>query len=172
MLSLLALPVLLALLQPAPSPQPLPTPIVPSSPPAPATAAPTPAPTPVATQTPAIPSPSPSPSPLFAYVVDPSPAPSGAPQIVEISLNDRVLHAGGMLLVKVTTSADITTLFARAMGHQIGIPLIQSGIFAGQTQLPSGIPGFLLGREYTVDFVGTTADGRTTTASLPIRLER
>ncbi|HTW83850.1 MAG TPA: hypothetical protein VMD91_07275 [Candidatus Sulfotelmatobacter sp.] len=168
MLSLVVLPLLIALAQPAPTPQPVPTAPVPSvQTPSPV---PVPSPSPVATPTP---TPAPSPTPvLFGYVVDPSPAPSGAPQIVEVSLNDKVLHAGGMLLVKVTTSADVTTLFARTMGHQIGIPLISPGIFAGQTQLPDQIPFFFLNRTYAIDFVGTTADGRSTTASLPVRLER
>jgi hypothetical protein len=146
------LPVLALLLaiQSAPSPQPLPTPS--TAAPAPTTA-PTPAPSP------------------FAYVIDPSPMPSGSPQIVEVSINDRTLHAGGMLLVKVTTSLDVTVLFARTMGHQIGIPLISPGIFAGQTQLPLAIPSMFLNRTYSVDFVGTTADGRTAIVTLPIRLE-
>jgi hypothetical protein len=165
------LPVLALLLaiQSAPSPQPLPTPS--TATPAPATA-PSPAPSPVATTSPAAaPSPTASPSPLFAYVIDPSPMPSGSPQIVEVSINDRTLHAGGMLLVKVTTSADVTVLFARTMGHQIGIPFISPGVFAGQTQLPQAIPAYFLNRTYSVDFVGTTADGRTATVTLPIRLE-
>ena len=166
---MLPLPILALFLaiQSAPSPQPLPTPSVAT--PAP-TASPAPAPSPVATPTPAGAPPTPSPSPLFAYIVDPSPVPSGSPQIVEVSLNDRTLHAGGMLLVKVTTSLDITALFARTMGHQIGIPLISPGIFAGQTQLPQAIPSFFLNRTYSVDFVGTTADGRTAIVTLPLRL--
>lgn len=178
-----ALALVLALLQPAPTPQPIPTPPAPAS--ATPVVSPTPLPTPIATTTPIPPTPAPTATPVptptpqptatpphFGYVVDPSPGPSGSPQIVEVSINDHTLHAGGMLLVKVTTSADVTSLFARTMGHQIGIPLIAPGIFAGQTQLPDQIPFFLLNRTYPVDFVATTADGRTTTASLPIRLER
>jgi hypothetical protein len=170
-----ALALVLALFQPAPTPQPIPTPPVPASP-APAVS-PTPLPTPLATTTPIPPTPTPTPQPTqtpphFGYVVDPSPGPAGSPQIVEVSINDRTLHAGGMLLVKVTTSTDVTSLFARTMGHQIGIPLIAPGVFAGQTQLPDQIPFFLLNRTYPVDFVATTADGRTTTASLPITLQR
>lgn len=142
---------------------------------------PTPLPTPIATTTPIPPTPPPAPTPTplptatpphFGYVVDPSPGPSGLPQIVEVSINDRTLHAGGMVLIKVTTSADVTSLFARTMGHQIGIPLIAPGVFAGQTQLPDQIPFFLLNRTYPIDFVATTSDGRTTTTSLPITLQR
>ncbi|MBV9407681.1 MAG: hypothetical protein JO164_02590, partial [Candidatus Eremiobacteraeota bacterium] len=121
MLALYAIPVVLALAQPAPSPQPNPLPAT-----APPLASPTAYPTPVSTPTPvppsATPTPSPPPSPapsatpnLFTYVVDPSPGPSGAPRIMEIALNDRVMHRGGMLMVKVTTSPDVTTVTARTL---------------------------------------------------------
>ena len=167
MLALYALPLIVALFQPAPSPQPMPTP--------PGPPAATSAPTPVATTTPAPPTPSPqasvTPNP-FSYVVDPTPGPSGAPQIIEISLNDRVLHMGGMMLVKVTTSSDVTAVVARSMGRQIAIPQGAPGYFAGQQQLPGSIPFFLLNRTYQIEFVATTADGRSTIYALPMRLER
>lgn len=88
-----------------------------------------------------------------------------------MALNDRVLHAGGMLQVRVTTSPDVTTMVARTMGHEIAVPLYSLGVFAGQQQMPTGIPFFLLNRTYQVDFVATTADGRTSVASLPVRFE-
>jgi cell division septation protein DedD len=167
MLALYALPVLLALAAPAPSPAPNPSPVA-----TPAGAA-TPAPSPAATTTPVPPTPQPSPSPNpFAYVVGPAPGPSGAPRIVEIALNDKVLHKGGMLLVRVTTSADVTSVIARTMGQQIAIPQGAPGYFAGQEQLPSAIPFFLLNRTYQIEFVASTADGRSTTYSIPVRLER
>ncbi len=171
MLALYALPLIVALFQPAPSPQPMPTP--------PGPPAATSAPTPVATTTPAPPTPPATPSPQasvtpnpFSYVVDPTPGPSGAPQIIEISLNDRVLHMGGMMLVKVTTSSDVTAVVARSMGRQIAIPQGAPGYFAGQQQLPGSIPFFLLNRTYQIEFVATTADGRSTIYALPMRLER
>jgi hypothetical protein len=167
MLALYALPLLVALMQTSPAPQP---------PPAPApTAAPTAAPSPIATTTPVPPSPTPQPSATpsaFTYVVDPTPGPSGAPRIFESALNDRVLHKGGMLLVKVTTSPDVTAVVARTMGHEIVIPQGAPGYFAGQQQLPDGIPFFMLNRTYQVEFVATTADGRNTIFALPLRLER
>ncbi len=117
------------------------------------------------------PAPSATPNP-FGYVVSPSPAQTGSPRIVEIALNDRVLHAGGMLLVRVTTSPDVTGVIARTWDHAITIPQGSPGYFAGQTQLPAGIPFFLLNRTYQIDFVASTADGRTVTYTLPVRLER
>ena len=178
MLALYAIPVVLALAQPAPSPQPNPLPAT-----APPLASPTAYPTPVSTPTPVppsatptpspLPTPSPSPTPnLFTYVVDPSPGPAGAPRIMEIALNDRVMHRGGMLMVKVTTSPDVTSVTARTLGREIGIPQGAPGYFAGQQQLPDGIPFFLLNRTYQIEFVASTADGRSFSFSLPLRLER
>jgi hypothetical protein len=167
MLALYALPLLLAVV-PAPSPQPNPAPPAP-----PAIATPAPAPAATTTPTPPTPSPQASASPnLFNYVVAPTPGPSGAPRILEIALSDRVIHKGGLLLVRVTTTADVTTVVARTMGHEIAVPQGAPGYFAGQEQLPSGIPFFLLNRSYQVEFVATTADGRSTSFSLPVRLER
>ena len=163
MLALYALPLLLAL-APAPSPMPLPGPAAQNA---------TPAPAPASTTTPAPPTPAPSTSPnLFNYVVAPTPGPNAGPQIVEIALNDRVIHKGGMLLVRVTTSPDVTAVIARAMGHEIIVPQGAPGYFAGQEQMPSGIPFFLLNRTYQIDFVATTADGRSAVFTMPVRLER
>ncbi|HEX3463901.1 MAG TPA: hypothetical protein VHS78_07640 [Candidatus Elarobacter sp.] len=169
MLALYAVPLLVALAAPAPSPLPQPGPT--AAPAAPAS----PAPSPAATTTPVPPSPSPQPSTSpnpFSYVVDPTPGPSGAPRIVQIALNDRVLHKGGPLVVRVTTSADVTTVVARTMGREIGIPQGGPGYFSGQDQLPSSIPFFLLNRTYQIEFVASTGDGRTTSYTVPVRLER
>ena len=168
MLALYVLPLLVALASPGPSPLPLPNPTVP----APVV---TPAPVPTSTTTPVPPTPTPQPSTTpnpFSYIVAPAPGPSGAPQITEIALNDRVIHKGGMLLVRVTTSSDVTAVVARTMGREIAIPQGAPGYFAGQEQMPSGIPFFLLNRTYQIEFVATTADGRSAIFSLPVRLER
>lgn len=168
MLAVYVLPLIVALLAapPSPEPQPLPPPATPIS-------TPSPAPSPAATTTPIPPSPAPSGSPsMFNYVVDPTPGPTSAPRIVEIAINDRVLHMGGMLLLKVTTSNDVTSVKARTMGREIAVPQGAPGYFAGQEQLPTGIPFFLLNRTYQIEFVATTADGRTASFTLPLRLER
>jgi hypothetical protein len=150
------------LVSPSPSPGPTPSP-TPTTPPTPVPAASTsPSPTP---------SPSPSGTPLFGYVVDP-PASTGQPRIVEIAINDRIIHRGGMLMVKITTSPDVKAMIARTWGREIGIPVMGPGVFAGQQQLPTGIPFMLLDRTYDIEFVGTTADGRTVSFTLPLRLER
>jgi len=178
MLALYALPVAIAAFASTSAGQglsapPTPPPLVSPSPTPSVTASPGPLPS--ASSSPA-PSPAPSPSATpnpFGYIVNPSPPPAGAPRIIEIALNDKVLHPGGMLLVRVTTSPEITALVVRAMGHELGVPLASPGVFSGQQQIPVGsIPSYMLNRTYRVDFVGTTADRRTATASLDVRFER
>ena len=173
MLALYAIPLLAALAQPAPQPQP-------NAPPPTPPPVSTPAPTPAATTTPVPPTPTPVPTPQpsttpspFTYIVEPPPnAASNGPRIAEIAVNDRVLHKGGLLLVRITTSPDVTHVLARAMNREIGIPQMSPGVFAGQETLPSGIPFFMLNRTYQIEIVATTADGRSTSFTVPVRLER
>ena len=171
MLALYVIPLLVALAQPVPQPKPN----APPPTPPPVT---TPAPTPAATTTPIPPTPSPVPQPSatpnpFTYIVEPpQPVASNTPRITEIAINDRVLHKGGLLLVRITTSLDVTRVLARGMNREIGIPLIAPGVFSGQEQLPSGIPFFMLNRTYQIEVVATTADGRSTSFTVPVRLER
>jgi hypothetical protein len=176
MLAFSALPLLLAALFQIPQPQPQPQPVPPTPPPlVTPSPRPTPSPVPVTTPTPSPPAtPSPVPSPtatLFGYVVDPPADADASPRIVEIAVNDRTLHQGEMVLVKITTTPDVTSMFLRAMGHQIAVPLMSPGLFAGQQQLPSAIPGFMLHRNYQIEFVASTAAGKTTVYALPMRLE-
>ncbi|MDB5043133.1 MAG: hypothetical protein JWN27_3859 [Candidatus Eremiobacteraeota bacterium] len=174
MLAQYALPLLIAAISPSPHAQPM---QAPPTPPAPVTASPSSYPSPAETTTPnPTPSPAasglPSPNP-YLYVVTPTAPPNGVTtRIIEVAMNDRVLHSGGLMLVRVTTSPDVTTVVARTMGHEIAVPLYSPGVFAGQQQMPSGIPFFLLNRTFQVDFVATTADGHTAVTSLPLRLER
>ncbi|HTJ28792.1 MAG TPA: hypothetical protein VMA36_21740 [Candidatus Limnocylindria bacterium] len=153
---------------PAPTPTPTPTPAP--------TPAPTPTPTPAPSPAPPQPTPPPAPTPTptpnpYGFITTPTPAPSGSPQILEIALNDRVLHKGGPLMLRVTTSQDVTAVVMRALGHELGVAKTGPGVFSGDTVLPTGIPFFLLGRTYTVQFIATTADGRNTSASVAVRLD-
>jgi len=131
----------------------------------------TPAPVPTATTTPIPPTPSPVPQPSgtpnpFTYIVEPpAPAASNAPRIAEIAANDRVLHKGGLLLVRITTSLDVTRVLLRAMGREIAVPQMSPGV-------PGNIPFFMLNRTYQIEVVATTADGRNASYTVPVRLER
>jgi hypothetical protein len=149
---------------PAPLPQPAPV-VTPSAAPTVApvpTAAPLPAPTPSPTATPAA-------SP-FHYVIDP-PA-TGTPAILEVAVNDRVLHPGGPYIVRVTTTLDVASVEVDAMGASYGLPPAGPGRFYTAGSVPSEVPFFLLNRSYTLTVVAETGDGRTSTIQVPMRLER
>ncbi len=171
MLALYALPLLVALTAPAAAPARPAGTLVAQAAPAPT---PTAAPAPTPSETPAPPAASPAtpaPNP-FTYVVVPSPGPSGQPRFLEIAVNDRVLHPGGMAILRVTTSPDVTSVVANALGSDLTLPQAGTGVFGGMEQLPGWIPFWYLGRNYTVTFTARTADGRVATTTLPVRLQR
>src|SRR6185312_6512910 len=127
------------------------------------------------------PTPSPSPTPTvlptpnpYTYVV-PAPASAGAPgdgtQIIDGSLSDRTVHAGGQVLVRVRTSPNVVGVEARAMGRFLPIPQSAPGVFVFSGSVPGGVPFFLFGRKDVV-FAAATADGRQTTLTVPVTLAR
>jgi hypothetical protein len=160
---------------PAPTPLPAPTP-------APSSTA-TPVPVPVASTTPsppptALPTPAVSPTPdPYTYIVPAPPlaatAPADGPQIIDVSLNDRMLHSGGQILVRVRTSPNVVGVEARAMGRFIAIPPSPGapGTFVLGGAIPGGIPFFLMGK-HDIVFAAATADGRQTTLTVPLTLAR
>jgi hypothetical protein len=142
----------------APGPQPQPVPNV-MPPPASTT---TPVPTPVATNP-------------FGYIITPTPVPvtsPDGPHIIEVDLNDRHIRAGGPLVVRVITSANVVGVEARALGRFIPIPQSSPGLFALAYTLPGGIPFWLLNRSYDVVIAAATADGRQTSVTFPMLLTR
>ena len=146
---------------PAASPQPTPLPTE------------TPSPTPVPTLSPT-PAPTVSAAPLspYKYVVEPTPDPNaspGAPQIVRIEINDRVVHVGGQFACRITTTPNVTSLVLTVEGHNIEIPKAQSGLFAGIQTIPSFIPPWFL-RTYQVTFNALTPDGQKAATTIPITL--
>jgi hypothetical protein len=164
------------LAQPVPAPSPEPAPVAPAATPSPIpvppTAAPLPNPNPSATPAPA-PSPtaSASASPYHYVVNPPAPAP-GMPVIREIDMLDQVLHAGGTYSVRVYTSTDVTAINVTAMGQTYGMQAAGPGLFASDGTVPGFVPFFMLGRAYTVTVTAMTADGKSTSFPLPLRLER
>jgi hypothetical protein len=162
------------LAQPVPAPSPEPAPVAPAATPSPVPVPPTAAPLPNPTPTPA-PAPSPtatgSTSP-YHYVVNPPPPPPGQPVIREIDMLDQTLHPGGTYSVRVYTSLDVTTLTVQAMGSTYGMQGAGPGLFATDGTVPSFIPFFLLGRAYTLTVTASTADGKSTSVAVSMRLER
>jgi hypothetical protein len=167
MLALLALPLLLALAQPPPGGQPEPAA---SAEPAPQSeTSPTPAPMPTAATTP---TPAPTPN-LFPYVVQFNAPPGGGPRILQIALNDRVQHLGKTLMVKVSVSNDVTGVTVASMGESYQLPPAGPGAFGMMYTLPTGFfASMYAGRDYSIDVVATAADGKTTKATISMRLER
>jgi len=158
------------IIPPAPTPTAAPVPTAAPSP-SPAAAPPPPPPSPTLPPTPPPPeTPTPTPNP-YGFVVTPTPAPSGSPQILEIDLNDRVLHKGGLLMLRVLTSPDVSAVVMRTLGREVGVARTGPGLFMGDTVLPSAIPFFLLHRTYAVQFVASTPDGRNATATVDVRLD-
>jgi hypothetical protein len=155
----------------------------PPTPPAPATPTPTPTPLPSPTAT-ATPTSTPTPAPLaaptatanpYAYIVDPTPPPgpvaSDAPRILEIAINDRVLHPGGPVMLRVTTTPNVVGVELRAMGQFFAVAQSGPGLFTLNVTVPSSIPFFML-HDYSVVVAAGTADGRQTTVPLSLRLAR
>jgi hypothetical protein len=167
--------------QTSPPPVISPTPVLspPPTPPAPATPTPTPLPSPTATATPtSTPTPAPLAAPTanpYAYIVDPTPQPgpvaSDAPRILEIAINDRVLHPGGPVMLRVTTTPNVVGVELRAMGQFFAVAQSGPGLFTLSLTVPSSIPFFML-HDYSVVVAAGTADGRQTTVPLSLRLAR
>lgn len=113
-------------------------------------------------------------TPQYAYVVVPSPepaAPATAPKILEVALFSREYRAPSTVGVRVRTSSDVTAVTARLLGRERAVPKISDGTFEAIEQLPD-LPFFLKGRDYTVDFVAATNDGRTASAQVTVHLDR
>ena len=135
-------------------------------------------PEPETTTAPASPSPgvsapvnAPTASPYHYVVVPPPPAP-GMPAILEIDMLEQTIHAGAPYSVRVRTSPDVTAINVSSMGQTYGMQAAAPGLFATDGQVPSGIPFFLLNRSYGVTVTALTADRRSTTVTVDLRLER
>ena len=139
------------------------------------TIAPSPTPSATATATPTstpVPPPTATPQNPYKYVVDPTPDPNAspdAPQILRIEVNDRIIHVGGQVAFRVTTTPNVASVILSVEGHQIGIPKASDGLFAGIQTLPSFIPPWFL-RTYQVTFNALTADGKRAAATIPLTL--
>jgi hypothetical protein len=94
------------------------------------------------------------------------------PHILEIFLNDRQIHAGGSLNVRVLTSTNVVGVEARALGRFIAIPQNGPGLFSLAYTMPGGIPFWLLNRNYDIVIAAATADGRQVSVSFRMLLMR
>jgi hypothetical protein len=139
---------------PPPQPTPQPPPPTPSP-------APTPAPTPVAT---------PSPAPAYRYTYTPAQHNAPGPRILAIEMSDQVMHANSDVALRILTTPDVTAVTVSALGRDLAIPQLSSGVFAAQSHIPS-VPFFMF-RSYDVVFHAATADGQVATVTLQVKLAR
>jgi len=177
----LALTLAIAAAQPPPAPSAVPEPSVTSVPEPSGTAAPEPnasaAPAPSAAAEP-VPGPSVTPSasatrdPYKYRFVPRQPAVSepGTPQIFAIFLNDQTLHGGGVIEIKVVTSPDVVKLISRSNGRQGVLPAIAPGDFEAISRLPK-IPFIAAGMTTLLEFVAFTADGKSVSVKVPVKLD-
>jgi hypothetical protein len=110
-------------------------------------------------------------SPYHFVVTPPAPA-AGQPAITEIDLLDQTIHEGGPYSVRVKTSLDVTTIAVSAMGRTYNMQAAGPGLYATDGQVPDGIPFFLLNRSYDINVTAQTADGRSTSVTVSLRLEK
>jgi hypothetical protein len=87
-------------------------------------------------------------------------------------MNDQTLHVGGPYSVRVKTSPDVTTLSVSTMGNTYGMQSAGPGLFASDGSVPGFVPFFLVNRNYTLVVTAQTADKRSTSFTLTLRLER
>lgn len=137
---------------------------------------PSPSPAPMVTTAPtAAPSPLPSALPSPVPTATPTPAPTplvlpdGAPpQIVDVHLNQNVIHSGDTISGTVTTSTNVASVEVRIASYSFGVPRTGFGQFALSYQAPH-IPWFAHGN-YTAQVIARNAQGAAAERDIPVSL--
>ncbi len=138
------------------SPSAKPTPVrTPKEAPTPSPVRPTPTPTQAAGPTPAA---APSATALLP--------PNAAPEILGISIDKRVVHAGDTVSGSVETSSNVASVEARIAGFSISVPKVAEGKFALAYTVPS-LP-FFLHKTYTMEVIARNTAGAATSRTVPI----
>jgi hypothetical protein len=189
---LLAAVLALASAHDARQPSPTPTPSVTATPtvavtpipiPTPAIATPAPSasanPTPAGSQSPETsPAPSPTPTglnlPPLKYHIAPKQPPSpgpDSPQILEIDVYDQVIYSAKTFAARVTTNDVVTKVTISSNGHSGEMTRIAPGRFESMGNIPK-LPSIIGGLNVNLVFTATTADGRSTSVKVPIKVKR
>ncbi len=147
----------------SPSPGPSASPPIPGGSPPTSGASPLPqtgSPAPTAS-----PVPTPRPTPIYHFKFVPpvkaSPNPDD-PQILEVDLNSQTLH--GTIAMRILTNAVVTKVVTSSNGHSGTVPQVGPGEFAATGSVPK-VPFTI-----TLEFVASTADGRSTSVKIPVKL--
>jgi hypothetical protein len=122
---------------------------------------PTPYPLPTATL---VPPPVATPQPIYTPWPTPSPIPTplalpddAPPQIVDVHLDENVIHSGDMVSGWVVTSTNVASVEVRIASYSFGVPRKDSGQFAMSYKAPH-IPFFARGR-YVAQVIARNAKG-------------
>ncbi len=145
----------------------------------------TPLPVPSATAAPSLVPSAPPPSPGAVPVPEPSATADpygyrfvprqpahpveGVPQIFAVYLNDRKLHSGGPILIKVVTSPDVVKVISRSNGREGVLQAVAPGDFEASSKLPK-IPFIAAGMTTLLEFVASNADGKTVSVKVPVTI--
>jgi hypothetical protein len=95
----------------------------------------------------------------------PATADPAQPVILEIDLNEKVLHA--VIAIRVVTSENVVKVISRSNGRTGEITRVGPGEFEVAAKLPK-VP---FAWNVTLEFVATTADGRSTSVKIPVRVK-
>ena len=94
---------------------------------------------------------------------------AGEPKIYAVYLNDKKLRSLGPINIKVATTPDVVKVVSRSNGREGTIPLVTPGDFEATSMLPK-IPFIAAGMTLELEFIATTANGRTAIVRVPVLL--
>jgi hypothetical protein len=121
------------------------------------------------------PGPAPAPSPTvtpnytFRFIPKPAAVAPGAAQILEVDLNSNVLRAQGDIDMRVLTTVNVVKVVSRSGGRSGELAKVADGEFVAAGKLPK-LPFFVGGVSFNLEFVASTADGRSTSVTIPVKL--
>ncbi len=94
---------------------------------------------------------------------------AGGPTIYAVYMNDKKLRSLGPINIKVSTTPDVVKVVSRSNGREGIVPLITPGNFEATSTLPK-IPFIAAGMTLEIEFIATTATGRTAIVRVPVLL--
>lgn len=107
-------------------------------------------------------------APAYKYRFVPrNSARAGEPTIYAVYMNDKKLHSLGQINIKVATSHDVVRVVSRSNGREGILPLIAPGDFEATSTLPK-IPFIAAGMTVEIEFIATTATGRSAIVRVPV----
>ncbi len=122
-----------------------------------------------ATFAPSTPTPTPTPLTYKYRFVPHNTSRLGEPKIYAVYLNDKKLRSLGPINIKVATTPDVVKVVSRSNGREGIIPIVAPGNFEATSMLPK-IPFIAAGMTLEIEFIATTATGRSTIVRVPVFL--